>query len=106
MNLTVLAPSFNRAAKFLRLPGSICNQKYSFHLPLARGLRAISCANLCMSVEKRYGGLAMRWKLETEDGLAGVSACHIRVKLSGVVEGAAFCDGEGFEATSFKMRSK
>ncbi len=48
----------------------------------------------------------MRWKLETEDGLAGVSACHIRVKLSGVVEGAAFCDGEGFEATSFKMRSK
>jgi hypothetical protein len=26
MNLTVLAPSFNCAAKFLSLPGSICGE--------------------------------------------------------------------------------
>ena len=59
-----------------------------------------------MSVEKPHGGPAMRWKLETEDGLAGVPACHIRVKLAGVVESAAFCDRGGLEATSFEIRSK
>lgn len=89
MNLPVLAPSFNCAAKFLRLPGSIWPRQYSFHFALARGLRAISCANLCMSVEKQYGDPVMRRKLETEDGLAGVPACHVRIKLVGIVEGAA-----------------
>jgi len=59
-----------------------------------------------MSVEKQHGNPAMRWKLETEDGLAGVSACHIRVKLARVVESAAFCDRGGLEVTSFEMRSK
>jgi hypothetical protein len=50
MNLSVLAPSFNCAAKFLKLPGSICGEGRPADGAWQEGLERFpveSCAWLC-----------------------------------------------------------